>query len=94
MIANALGVVKRQILIRSADQKVKKDCECTRCHKTTNLETIRKYCILKYPQYQKKMLWKIKKFFFVKSILYNITLKYAIPQTQSPYAIYCVLFPK
>ena len=42
MIANALGVVKRQILIRSADQKVKKDCKCTRCHKTTNLETIRK----------------------------------------------------
>ena len=42
MIANALGVVKRQILIRSADQKIKKDCECTRCHKTTNLETIRK----------------------------------------------------
>ena len=42
MIANALGVIKRQILIRSADQKIKKDCECTRCRKTTNLETIRK----------------------------------------------------
>ena len=42
MIANALGVVKRQILIRSADQKIKKDCKCTRCRKRTNLETIHK----------------------------------------------------
>ena len=35
MIANALGVVKRQISIRSANQKIKKDCECTRCRKMT-----------------------------------------------------------
>ena len=33
MIANAQGVIKRQIWIRSADQKIKKDCKCTRCRK-------------------------------------------------------------